>query len=157
MLGVLDLPPPTPRPEVGLSLPAPEAPKEKKIIALGLGRYEPLPANYEAWLMLKLTGRNGTLGLYHTFQILGYRPYHFVTCFARGISHTTLVVEGLKPKYFGEGQPFGRAEFDKWFADYDVREPNPPGCLLLMTGVTDRSWRCRTRCSATYRPSSPQS
>ncbi|MBE3048722.1 hypothetical protein IMZ48_40730 [Candidatus Bathyarchaeota archaeon] len=73
----------------------------------------------------KTAPRNGTLGLYRAFQILGYQPYHFVTCFARGIPHMTLAAEGLKAKYFGEGRPFGRAEFDKWFADYDVRATGP--------------------------------
>ena len=73
----------------------------------------------------KTPPRNGTLGLYRAFQILGYQPYHFVTCFARGIPHMTLVTEGLRAKYFGEGSPFGRAEFDKWFADYDVRATGP--------------------------------
>lgn len=32
----------------------------------------------------------------------------------------TIIIEGLRAKYFDEGKPFGRAEFDKWFADYDV-------------------------------------
>lgn len=27
--------------------------------------------------------------------------------------------EALKAKYYGIGEPYGKAEFDKWFADYD--------------------------------------
>jgi hypothetical protein len=37
----------------------------------------------------------------------------------------TLAIEAYEAKYFGEGTPFGRPEFDKWFADYDVGSPIP--------------------------------
>jgi len=32
----------------------------------------------------------------------------------------SLAIEAYKAKYFGDGAPFGRPDFDKWFADYDV-------------------------------------
>lgn len=51
-----------------------------------------------------------------------------------GVLHMGLVVEGPKAKYFGEGRPFGRAGFDEWVADYDLR--GSPLRLLLPQGVT---------------------
>ena len=37
-----------------------------------------------------------------------------------GVAHMEIFEEALNAKYFGIGKPYGRAEFDKWFADYDV-------------------------------------
>lgn len=38
-------------------------------------------------------------------------------------AHMGILEEALNAKYFGVGKPYGKAEFDKWFADYDVRLP----------------------------------
>jgi hypothetical protein len=37
-----------------------------------------------------------------------------------GVSHMSILEEAINAKYFGKGKPYGKAEFDKWFADYDV-------------------------------------
>lgn len=38
-----------------------------------------------------------------------------------GITHMSILEEALNAKYFGVGKPYGKAEYDKWFAEYDVR------------------------------------
>lgn len=37
-----------------------------------------------------------------------------------GITHMNLFEEALRCKYLGAGKPYGKAEFDKWLANYDV-------------------------------------
>lgn len=39
---------------------------------------------------------------------------------ARSVPHLEMIEEALNAKYFGVGKPYGRAEFDKWLADYDA-------------------------------------
>lgn len=58
--------------------------------------------------------------MYQAFQILGYKPYHIYECLQQGPSHVTMLQEALKAKYMGEGEPYTKADFDKWLADYDV-------------------------------------
>lgn len=72
------------------------------------------------------TDRNGTLGLYKAFQILGYNPYHLVTCFTQGERDVRIVKEGIEARMDGTGEPYGRAEFDRWFPDNAVRLPTNP-------------------------------
>ncbi|KAH8646350.1 hypothetical protein BX600DRAFT_556016 [Xylariales sp. PMI_506] len=64
--------------------------------------------------------RCGTLSLYESLRMLGYRPYHMAEILRKGPSHMDVLTEALKAKYRGEGKPYGKAEFDKWFGDYDV-------------------------------------
>ena len=54
-------------------------------------------------------------------RILGYRPYHGAEVIGNGIPHIEIFTEALNAKYFGIGKPYGKQEFDKWFAEYDVR------------------------------------
>lgn len=37
-----------------------------------------------------------------------------------GPRQMAILEEALKAKHFGIGKPYGRPEFDKWFADFDV-------------------------------------
>jgi hypothetical protein len=69
--------------------------------------------------------RNGTLGLYKAFKILGYNPYHFKTCFEKDLPDLLLMTEAIEAKYHNIGKPYGPEEFDKWFRDYDVPPSNP--------------------------------
>lgn len=66
--------------------------------------------------------RNGTLGLYKAFRILGYNPYHLVTAFQQGSKHCNIIREGLEAKSGGKdkGKPYGKEEFDRWLAGHDV-------------------------------------
>lgn len=46
-------------------------------------------------------------------------------------------LEALKAKYFGEGRPYQRAEFDKLLGNYSVRVKSPQqsnSCLLTQLG-----------------------
>lgn len=63
--------------------------------------------------------RSGTFSLYQALQMLGYRPYHMYEV-VQSITHMGIFEEALNAKYFGVGKPYGKAEFDKWFANYDV-------------------------------------
>lgn len=53
---------------------------------------------------------------------LGYKTYHGAEVMYRGVHHMEVFEEALKAKYLGIGKPYGKAEFDKWFAEYDVRD-----------------------------------
>jgi hypothetical protein len=63
------------------------------------------------------------MGLMDALDILGYKPYHMKTVFQTGASHINVLNDAIRAKYHGEGKLYGKEEFDKWFADYDV-------CLL---------------------------
>ncbi|KAK7921379.1 hypothetical protein PG985_009401 [Apiospora marii] len=82
-------------------LPAPVDPKPKKLIVLS-------------------APRTGTHGLYQALKVLGFKPYHMVEVFANGADHARYMTEGLQASMDGTFAPYGRAEFDKWFADYDI-------------------------------------
>jgi hypothetical protein len=49
-----------------------------------------------------------------------------------GTSHMSVLEEAVKAKYFGIGKPYGKAEFDKWFADYDVSITRPTFAATLL-------------------------
>ncbi|KAK2596423.1 hypothetical protein N8I77_013314 [Diaporthe amygdali] len=81
----------------------------------------PTPAHIrEKKVIVVARSRTGTLSLYKALTILGYRTYHGAEVMARGVSHLEMFEEALNAKYFGVGKPYGRAEFDKWLADYDA-------------------------------------
>ena len=63
------------------------------------------------------------MGLMHALKTLGYKPYHMKTCFETGASHINVLNDAIRAKYHGEGTVYGKGEFDRWFADYDVRLP----------------------------------
>ena len=54
-------------------------------------------------------------------KILGYKTYHGAEIMANGVPHMAIAEEAVGAKYLGQGKPYGKAEFDKWFWDYDVR------------------------------------
>jgi hypothetical protein len=43
--------------------------------------------------------------------------------------HLTFWQEALAAKYDGQGQPFGREEFDKFLGDYNVRWTPSKSCM----------------------------
>ncbi|KAH8687909.1 NAD dependent epimerase/dehydratase [Tricladium varicosporioides] len=84
------------------AVPAPQNPKEVKLLALGMSR-------------------TGTMSLKAALIKLGYTPYHAseaVKGWDKG--HLHLWDEALRAKYKGEGKPWGKEEFNKMLADYDV-------------------------------------
>lgn len=62
---------------------------------------------------------SGTYSLYQALSMLGYRPYHMYEV-VQSPKHMAILDEAINAKYSGVGTPYGKAEFDKWFADYDV-------------------------------------
>ncbi|KAI3401971.1 hypothetical protein diail_3945 [Diaporthe ilicicola] len=84
-------------------LPTPAHVREKKVIVTSRSR------SYSS----------GTFSLYQALQMLGYRPYHMYEV-VQSTMHMGILEEALNAKYFGVGKPYGKAEFDKWFADYDT-------------------------------------
>ncbi|KAL6898636.1 hypothetical protein GGI43DRAFT_428327 [Trichoderma evansii] len=82
-------------------LPTPEKVKEKKLIVLSRSRV-------------------GTFSLYEALKTLGYTPYHMIEVLTHGAIHLELFAEAIRCKYSGKDKPYGKAEFDKWLANYDA-------------------------------------
>ncbi|KAI1823872.1 P-loop containing nucleoside triphosphate hydrolase protein [Xylaria intraflava] len=81
----------------------------------------PTPTHVKPIKLIILSApRNGTLGLYRALKQLGYKPYHMVEALATGESAFKVMVDGTNADLYHDGKPYGREEFDKWFADYDV-------------------------------------
>ncbi|KAI0025902.1 P-loop containing nucleoside triphosphate hydrolase protein [Xylariomycetidae sp. FL0641] len=73
--------------------------------------------------------RTGTYGLWKAFKILGFKPYHMIeVMYAGGVPHMKMLKEAMlacQPCFADQRREapvkrYGRAEFDKWFAGYDV-------------------------------------
>ncbi|KAI0453603.1 P-loop containing nucleoside triphosphate hydrolase protein [Xylaria acuta] len=81
----------------------------------------PTPANVKSKKLLVLSApRTGTHGLYLALKQLGFTPYHMAEVLATGAPAIRLMTDGMNAEMFHEGTPYGKAEFDKWFANYDV-------------------------------------
>ncbi|KAI1416833.1 P-loop containing nucleoside triphosphate hydrolase protein [Hypoxylon sp. FL1857] len=81
----------------------------------------PTPAHVKPKKLIVLSApRTGTYGLYLAFQKLGFKPYHMKEVLEAGPTAVNILNDGLNADMFHKGKPYGRAEFDKWFADYDV-------------------------------------
>ncbi|KAL8903472.1 MAG: hypothetical protein Q9207_003907 [Kuettlingeria erythrocarpa] len=61
--------------------------------------------------------RSGTMSLVTALKKLGYTPYDFVDRIILG--HLPLWTDALRAKYLNQGQPWGRAEFDRVFKGFD--------------------------------------
>ncbi|KAI4180881.1 MAG: hypothetical protein LQ346_006889, partial [Caloplaca aetnensis] len=62
-------------------------------------------------------GRCGTTSLAAALKILGYRPYDYIDRF--NLEHNKLWTDQVRAKYFGQGQKWGRADFDKVTHGFD--------------------------------------
>lgn len=51
--------------------------------------------------------------------MLGYKAYHMFEVIWGGPLQMALFEEALRCKYLDGGKPYGKAEFDKWLAEYD--------------------------------------
>ncbi|KAI1481955.1 P-loop containing nucleoside triphosphate hydrolase protein [Daldinia eschscholtzii] len=81
----------------------------------------PTPTHVEPKKLIVLSApRTGTHGLYLALKRLGFKPYHMAEIIKSGPDALQILNDGLKAEMFHEGTPYGRAEFDKWFADYDI-------------------------------------
>ncbi|KAI2777326.1 P-loop containing nucleoside triphosphate hydrolase protein [Daldinia loculata] len=81
----------------------------------------PTPTHIEPKKLIVLSApRTGTHGLYLALKLLGFKPYHMAEVIKAGPQALHILSDGLRAEMLHEGKPYGRAEFDKWFADYDV-------------------------------------
>ncbi|KAF3060882.1 putative nad dependent epimerase protein [Daldinia childiae] len=81
----------------------------------------PTPTHVEPKKLIVLSApRTGTHGLYLALKLLGFKPYHMAEVLKTGPQALHILNDGLRAEMFHEGKPYGRAEFDKWFADYDI-------------------------------------
>ncbi|CAJ2514045.1 Uu.00g021640.m01.CDS01 [Anthostomella pinea] len=81
----------------------------------------PTPAHVKPKKLIVLSApRTGTHGLYLALQELGFKPYHMVEAIMDGPSAIRIMEEGMDAEFFHRGKRYGREEFDKWFADYDI-------------------------------------
>ncbi|KAK9421561.1 hypothetical protein SUNI508_05491 [Seiridium unicorne] len=74
----------------------------------------------EKKLIVTAKSRTGTFSLYQALKMLGFRPYHMYEVVHGGPKHMAILEDAVKAKYFGIGKTYGKAEFDKWFAEYDT-------------------------------------
>ncbi|KAI4858568.1 hypothetical protein F4820DRAFT_227009 [Hypoxylon rubiginosum] len=81
----------------------------------------PTPAHVTPKKLIVLSApRTGTHGLYLALKVLGFKPYHMAEVLKTGSTAVQILNDGLVAEMFHKGKPYGREEFDKWFADYDV-------------------------------------
>ncbi|KAI0844020.1 P-loop containing nucleoside triphosphate hydrolase protein [Daldinia vernicosa] len=81
----------------------------------------PTPTHVEPKKLIVLSApRTGTHGLYLALKLLGFKPYHMAEVIKTGPQAIRVLNDGHRAEMFHQGKPYGRAEFDKWFADYDV-------------------------------------
>ncbi|KAK5797455.1 hypothetical protein VI817_003746 [Penicillium citrinum] len=88
---------------------------------------------YEPETPLKLVvaglSRTGTASLYHALQELGYTPWHMCEPIENPSRMFNQWTEAMKCRFFGEGRPYDRADFDKLRGPYDALL-DIPACLF---------------------------
>ncbi|KAG5926551.1 hypothetical protein E4U42_003174 [Claviceps africana] len=72
-------------------------------------------------VIVATASRTGTFSVYQAMKILGYKTYHMAECITSGVSHMQILDEAIHAQYnrFAGIQRYARADFDKWFAEYD--------------------------------------
>ncbi|KAI1081816.1 P-loop containing nucleoside triphosphate hydrolase protein [Whalleya microplaca] len=81
----------------------------------------PTPAHVEPKKLIVLSApRSGTHGLYLALKQIGFKPYHMVEVLNAGVNSVQIMNDGLEAELYHKSRPYGRPEFDKWFADYDI-------------------------------------
>ena len=64
--------------------------------------------------------RTGTLDMSIALETLGFRAYHLAEV-SQNPTHFPCWKQAQEAKYFGEGKPWGKEEFEKMLAGHDVR------------------------------------
>ncbi|KAI1211080.1 P-loop containing nucleoside triphosphate hydrolase protein [Annulohypoxylon truncatum] len=112
----------------------------------------PTPAHVKPKKLIVLSApRTGTHGLYLALKELGFKPYHMAEVLKAGAPAVKIMNDGLNAEMFHIGEPYTRAEFDKWFADYDVINEMPffmlhsiikayPDAKFLLTERNPEKW-----------------
>ena len=63
--------------------------------------------------------RTGTMSIYTALHKLGFKVYHMNEAVKTPRTAFGCWIEAIKARYYGEGENFGRKEFDKLLGDYD--------------------------------------
>ncbi|KAI1823871.1 P-loop containing nucleoside triphosphate hydrolase protein [Xylaria intraflava] len=71
-------------------------------------------------LIVLSASRTGTYGIYQALQQIGFKPYHLAEVTEIGASAFRIMIDGAKAELLHDGKRYGREEFDKTFAGYDV-------------------------------------
>ena len=74
--------------------------------------------------------RTGTMTLFTALQRLGYTPYHMAVALGSPKTNCYLWCEALNAKYHGQGNNWGREEFDKLLGNYDGIADVPGNCFV---------------------------
>ncbi|KAI1172583.1 P-loop containing nucleoside triphosphate hydrolase protein [Nemania sp. FL0916] len=81
----------------------------------------PTPKNVKPKKLVVLSApRTGTHGIYKALKQLGFKPYHMAEVMMSGLPGLRILSDAMNAELFHNGTPYGREEFDKWFANYDV-------------------------------------
>ncbi|RGP70883.1 hypothetical protein FLONG3_7339 [Fusarium longipes] len=72
----------------------------------------------------------GTMTLFECLEQLGYTPYHMSIAKGSPKANYRLWQEALDAKFYGKGNPWGRAEFDRILGPYDAVLDIPAICFV---------------------------
>lgn len=75
---------------------------------------------------------NGTLGLYHALQKLGYNPCHMATVFRGGHLELKMMKECFWEGRTEGGKPYDKDDLQKWLGPYDVSSSNTIAIELML-------------------------
>lgn len=103
-------------------LPEPAVRTPVKIIVATASRYATPPFSYHGNSVL-IHGRTGTFSVYEALKRLGFKTYHMVECCTEGgVPHMQVLDEAIRATHnrYAGIKRYTKADFDKWFAEYDV-------------------------------------
>lgn len=63
--------------------------------------------------------RTGTMSIYSALNTLGFKVYHMKEAVKTPRTSFGCWIEAIKAKYYGEGEKFGRREWDRLLGEYD--------------------------------------
>ncbi|KAM0804161.1 P-loop containing nucleoside triphosphate hydrolase protein [Usnea florida] len=91
--------------------------------------------------------RTGTMSMYAALQQLGYHPCHGTNMWEDPRKYLTLWTEAMRAKYMGEGEPWGRREFDVVLGKFDAVMDLPAACMVqeLLTAYPTAHFILTTR------------
>ncbi|KAG6152619.1 hypothetical protein E4U37_003738 [Claviceps purpurea] len=102
-------------------LPEPAVTTPVKIIVATASRYATPPFSYHGNSVL-IHGRTGTFSVYEALKRLGFKTYHMAECCTEGgVPHMQVLDEAIRATHnrYAGIKRYTKADFDKWFAEYD--------------------------------------
>ncbi|OCL12927.1 hypothetical protein AOQ84DRAFT_261091, partial [Glonium stellatum] len=106
------------------AMPPPKSPRLIDCDCHALTRMRPMKV-----LVLGMP-RTGADSMFLALKILGYNPYHMKVAIESPKYDLKFWNEAYKAKFFGKGQAYGRAEFDKLVGEYDALTDIPPAVFV---------------------------